>query len=124
MRPRNPGRGWAGDLRPDPSGDRIGALVAPGTPAYDAGLEQDDQITEVDGKGITTLRQFLDAVGGHKPGDQLRVSFTNRGGPTTATMTLKADPALETLLVEDTGGAPTPAQQAFRDAWLGSQQKK
>jgi len=32
---------------------------------------------------------------------------------------LKEDPAVEMVLLEDTGGTPTPEQKAFRDAWLG-----
>jgi hypothetical protein len=35
-------------------------------------------------------------------------------------MALKEDPSLEAVLVEDTGGTPTAAQRAFREAWLGS----
>ena len=36
---------------------------------------------------------------------------------------LKEDPALEAVLVEETGGTLTADQKAFRDAWLGSKQK-
>ena len=34
-------------------------------------------------------------------------------------MTLKEDPSLEAMLVEDSGGTLTPEQKSFRDAWLG-----
>ena len=123
LRKRNPGHAWAGDLRADASGTRIGALVAPGTPAYDAGLDESDQITSVDGAPVTSLDQFESIVASRKPGDTITVGFTRRGGPATATLTLKEDPALEAVLVEDAGGTPTPEQTALRAAWLGSQRR-
>lgn len=124
VRKRTPGRAWAGDLRADASGTHIGVLVAPGTPAYDAGLDESDQITSVDDAAVTSLEQFASIVASHKPGDTITVGFTRRGGPATATLTLKEDPALEAVLVEDAGGSPTPDQTAFRAAWLGSQRRR
>ena len=47
---RNAGSAWAGDLSFVQQSTTIANLVAPGTPAYDAGLEQDDAITAVDGR--------------------------------------------------------------------------
>ena len=125
LRKRSPGRAWAGDLRGgQDGGTRIANLQAPGTPAYDAGLEQDDQITEVEGKAISTFQHLQDAIAARKPGDQVKISFKRRtGAPATATMTLREDPALDAVLLEDTGATPTPAQKAFRDAWLGSRVK-
>ena len=122
LRKRNAGRAWAGDLRSGPDGGtRIATLQAPGTPAYDAGLEQDDQITEVEGKAISTFQHLQEAIAARKPGDRLKISLKRRSGAaTTATITLREDPALETVLLEDTGATPTPAQKAFRHAWLGS----
>jgi predicted metalloprotease with PDZ domain len=123
LRKRNAGRAWAGELRAAPdNAAKVGNLQVPGTPAYEAGLEQDDQVTEVEGKGVTSLQQLQEVIAARKPGDRLRIAFKRRNGPaTTATITLREDPALETVLLEDTGASPTPAQKAFRDAWLGSQ---
>jgi predicted metalloprotease with PDZ domain len=122
LRKRSPGRAWAGDLRGgQDGGTRLANLQAPGTPAYEAGLEQDDQITEVEGKAISTFQHLQEAIAARKPGDQLKISFKRRtGAPATATITLREDPAIEAVLLEDTGATPTPAQKAFRDAWLGS----
>ena len=123
LRKRNPGRAWAGDVRPDPAGTRLAALVAPGTPAYDAGLDRGDQITSVDRKSVGSVQEFEGIVASHKPGDTITVGFTRRSGPATSTLTLKEDPSLEAVLVEDAGGTPTTEQQAFRAAWLGSQRQ-
>ena len=45
------------------------------------------------------------------------------GASRTTKMVLKEDPALDAVLLEDTGGTPTAAQKAFREKWLGSQQR-
>ena len=66
------------------------------------------------------MQEFLAAIGRHKPGDQVKVTFKGRTGTKTTSMTLKEDPALEAVLLEDTGATPTPEQKAFRAAWLGS----
>ena len=125
LRKRNAGHAWIGNLRGVPDNPtRIGNQQAPGTPAYDAGLEQDDQITELDGKAVTSMQQVAEIVGTHKPGDAIAVTYKRRSGVVqTATITLKEDPALEAVLVEENGGTLTADQKAFRDAWLGSKQR-
>ena len=125
LRKRNPGRAWAGawfNTNEDPA--RIPNLQAPGTPAYEAGLEQGDQVTSLDGKAIASNQQALEAIASRKPGDTVTVGFKRRDGASRTTkMVLKEDPALDAVLLEDTGGTPTAAQKAFREKWLGSQQR-
>jgi len=123
LRKRNAGRPWIGDVRLDQS-MKIAELVGPGTPAYAAGLEQDDLITAIDGNAVTTPLQIQEILRAHKPGDQIRVAFTRRSGPATATIVLKEDPGVEAVLAESAGAAVTPAQKAFRASWLGSQQHR
>ena len=66
----------------------------------------------------------MEAFGSRKPGDTVAVAFKRRDGAAQTTkIVLKEDPALEAVLLEDTGGTPTAAQKAFRDAWLGSQRR-
>lgn len=122
LRKRNPGRAWAGDVRFDPS-VRIAAPVAPDTPAYDAGLDEGDRILTLDGTSVGSPQQFAEMLASHRPGDTVHVGFAGRGGVTQTTMTVKEDPSLEAVLLEDAGGTPASAQQAFRAAWLGSQRK-
>jgi predicted metalloprotease with PDZ domain len=122
FRKRNAGKAWMGDIRGSmDGGTRIGSLVAPGWPVYDAGLEQDDQITALGGRGVATWAQVAEILASHKPGDAVRVDFKRRSGAAASgTITLKDDPALEAVLLEDAGGTPTAEQTAFRQAWLGS----
>jgi predicted metalloprotease with PDZ domain len=117
-----PPRAWLGDLRVDPQ-MKIADLVAPGTPAYDAGLEQDDVLTGIDGKDISTPPQLQEILRTKHPGDRVTIAFTRRDGPRTASVTLKVDPSVDVVPLEATGGTPTPEQKAFRDEWLGSRQR-
>ncbi len=119
LRKRNAGGAWIGQIAADGSGT-ISSLVAPGTPAFDAGLDQGDVIVDLDGKPMSggALQAALKTK---KPGDRLVVTFKRRGGATgTATITTKEDPALESVSLESTGGTLTAEQKAFREAWLGS----
>ena len=100
LRKRNAGKAWIGNLRgvaDNPT--RIGNQQAPGTPAYDAGLEQDDQITELDGKAVTSMQHVgARSLRPHKPGDAIAVTYKRRSGVVqTATITLKEDPAVEAV---------------------------
>ena len=125
LRPRAPGRGWAGDLRSTQDATRIANLQAPGTPAYEAGLEYGDQIAEVDGKAVSSIAQAVEAFAARQPGETVKVAVKRRDGKAvTASIVLKENPQVEAVLVEETGTAPTAEQKAFRDRWLGSQQRQ
>jgi PDZ domain-containing secreted protein len=92
-------------------------------PAYDAGLDQNDTITELDGKPVSNPQHVADILNAHKPGDTIPVAFKRRNGTAvTSKIVLKEDPALEGVLIEDAGGTPTAEQKTFRDNWLGSSQ--
>jgi len=121
---RNPGAAWAGDLSFQRQSTTIANLVAPATPAYDAGLEEDDEINAVDGKSVSTPQQIQEAIRARRPGDRIAVVFTRRSGPATAMLTLKEDPSFTFEPIERAGGTLTTAQKAFRDAWIGSQIKR
>jgi predicted metalloprotease with PDZ domain len=115
VRKVNPGAAWMGDLVIR-DGTTIAELVAPGSPAYDGGLEQDDTITSLDGKAVSTAMQIQQIVSGHKPGDRLEVGFTRRTGPAAATITLAEDPSIQFEIDPNA----TPEQVKMRDAWLSS----
>ena len=112
VRQRNTTQGWSG-AQIDASG-KVMQLVAWNTPAFEAGLEQGDAITAVDGKPFDTFK-------GRKPGERLSLEVRRPTGKTvTLTLTLAEDPALEAVAVEDSGGTLSAAQKAFRESWLGS----
>jgi predicted metalloprotease with PDZ domain len=121
MRKRNPGRAWLGDLRLESRGGaRVAALVAPTWPIYSAGLDEDDELQQVDGQRINGDADIAVALQRHKPGDTVPVVFVDRTGVAkTASVTLAEDPHAEVVPVES-GGTITAAQKAFRDRWLGA----
>lgn len=112
VRKRNPGQGWSG-AQIDASG-KVMQLVAWGTPAFEAGLEQGDVIVSIDGKAFESVK-------GRKPGERLALQVRRPTGKTVSlTLVLADDPTLEAVAVEDDGGTLTSAQKAFRESWLGS----
>nr|MBA3295863.1 PDZ domain-containing protein [Acidobacteriota bacterium] len=89
-----------------------------GSPAFEAGIDEGDVITAMDGKAFTSLAA---ALKDRKPGDVLAVEFRRPSGQVVkGAVTLRPDPALEAVAVESAGGTLTAAQGAFREAWLGS----
>jgi predicted metalloprotease with PDZ domain len=125
VRPRDAQSGFAGELRlqDSPGGVRIAAAVPAGTPAYQAGLERDDVLTQVGGASATRAEEVDAAIRGARPGTALSVTYLHRGRgqPVSATIRVIADPRLEVVPAEQAGQALTDAQRRFRDAWLRSQ---
>ena len=120
MRKRNPGRAWLGDLRLERGGTHVAALVGPTWPIYTAGIDQDDELQQVDGQKITGEADVASVLQRHKPGDTVPVVFVDRTGvPKTASITLAEDPHIDVVPVES-GGTLSAAQKAFRDRWLGA----
>jgi predicted metalloprotease with PDZ domain len=62
------------------------------------------------------LQAALDA---HAPGDRIAVRYVARGVQRDATLRLTVDPSFEVVRGETAGVTATPAQMAFRAAWLG-----
>jgi predicted metalloprotease with PDZ domain len=120
MKKRNPGRAWLGDLHLESrDGWRVGALVPPTWPIYAAGIDEDDELQQVDGQRIAGAGDVGMVLQRHRPGDKVAVVFVDRtGAPKTASVTLAEDPHMEVVPVD--AAALTVSQKVFRDAWLGA----
>lgn len=120
VRPRHPRLGWIGASIE--AGGRVRApagLVPWGSPAFEAGLEHGDIIVSMDGAAYSA-----DAFAARRPGDRVRLTVRRIDGRTVPLeLRIGEDPDLEAVPVESAGGTPTPAQRAFREAWLGSRRK-
>jgi predicted metalloprotease with PDZ domain len=125
MRPRTPQYGFAGELhlQDGSAGVRIGSAVPTGTPAYQAGLDRDDVLTQVGGTPVARADEVDAAIRGARPGTPLTVTYLHRGRgqPISATIRIIADPRLEIVPAEQAGQTLTDVQRRFRDAWLRSQ---
>ena len=100
--------------------DRGGApsVVPFGTPLYDAGVDEGDIITTID--GATATMSLWGSITQKKPGDKVVLGVKRRDGVVVqAIVTLKADPNLQSSPVDN----PTDAQKAFRVGWLGNSAK-
>jgi S1-C subfamily serine protease len=74
------------------SGTTISGVVDGGGAAA-AGLRAGDRITAVDGTRVSTASGLRSAIASHRPGDQVRVTWTSSGGQShTATVTLGQAP--------------------------------
>jgi predicted metalloprotease with PDZ domain len=120
-----PGRGWIGDVPVAAVGDGLvvgrgrgdPTLVPFATPLYDAGVDLDDVITRIDGQPAT--QAAWNALSQRKPGDSVTLAVRRRDGQMVTTKaTLAEDPRILVVPVEAAGLAATPAQRAFRQAWL------
>jgi predicted metalloprotease with PDZ domain len=140
LRKRNAGGAWAGVLDQGGGGGgrrghrgvaragapmdvRIPSLVAWGTPAFKAGLDEGDVITHADEKPVASLEDWQAALHAHKPGDQMPIRFTRHGAEFRGVITLAEDPAVEVVSLESTGGTLSADQKAFRGAWLGAKRR-
>ena len=121
MKPRNPTGAWAGPARLQVADTvvRLAGATAPNTPLYLAGLDGGDEIVRLGDTAIDSQANWDDALKALKPGDTVAITYIQRGAERTAQLRLAVDPAFELARIETTGGTATPAQLAFRAAWLG-----
>jgi len=122
LRKRDPGRAWWGDVHMDSrtDGGQISAEVPANSPAYAAGLDRDDLVTRIGGSRITSQEEANAAIARFKPGDKVPVNYVDRiGAQLSTTVTLTESPHVD--IVE--ASSVSAAARAFRDRWLGSQQK-
>ena len=97
----------------------VAALVLPGWPVYAAGLEQDDELRQVDGQRIASSDDLEMALRRHKPGDRVEIVFVDRAGASkTATVDARRRSAARVVPVER-GGTLTRRAKAFRDGGSG-----
>jgi putative serine protease PepD len=69
------------------------AGVRQATPAAKAGLKTGDVITEFDGKTISTSDELALAIGQHKPGDSVSLTYQRNGQSHTVTLKLASRPS-------------------------------
>lgn len=119
------GQAWIGDsrLRLQGTDVTVASAVQQGSPLYDAGVERDDRMAQLDGAPVRSAAQVDSIVAAHRPGDRIPLVFFSRSGTTQTVLTLAENPHIEFVLGEDAGQPPTAAQLAFRQRWLASTRK-
>jgi predicted metalloprotease with PDZ domain len=119
VRLQHAGRAWLGDVRLEfRDGARVASLVAPTWPIYAAGIDQDDELKQVDGQTINADRDLATVLARHKPGEAVAIALVDRAGAAkTVSVTLGEDPHVEVVPAEMSSEI-TQAQRVFRDRWL------
>jgi putative serine protease PepD len=69
------------------------AAVRDGTPAARAGLKAGDVITALDGKATASSGELESAMGAHKPGDSVSLTYTRNGKSHTVQLKLASRPS-------------------------------
>ncbi|TVZ26472.1 putative metalloprotease with PDZ domain [Gillisia sp. Hel_I_86] len=87
-----------------------------GSPAYKANLNRGDKITAVNGKGITTMKEWEAIINESKPETSLDVTYSRNNKEGKMKVTLSQDPTYEISIDEN---ADKKAQKA-RAAWLAT----
>ena len=109
-------------MDPRTDGARITAEVPANSPAYAAGIDEGDAITQVAGERTGSAEDVNAAISRRRPGDRVSITYLDRAGVSrTANVTLVENPHLEIVAVEAAGGSLTQAQRTFRERWLNSQ---
>ncbi len=104
-------------------GARIGAIVPSNSPAYAAGIDQDDTLVQIAGERVGSPDAVNTALSRHRPGERVPIVFIDRTETTrNASVVLAEDPHVDVVTAESAGAALTPAQRALRDRWLRTQQ--
>ena len=87
-----------------------------GSPAYNANLNSGDIITSVNGKPISSTKEWDAIMNESKPGTALELSFMRYAKEKSTKVTLSKDPAYIISIDEN---ADKKAQKA-REAWLAT----
>ncbi|MFM2048419.1 MAG: hypothetical protein RI955_967, partial [Bacteroidota bacterium] len=66
----------------------VGRIIEKGA-AAEAGLQQGDVITKIDGKNISSVPELLESVGSKRPGDDIKIEYLRKGKMLESSVQLK-----------------------------------
>jgi predicted metalloprotease with PDZ domain len=115
-----PGKGtaWLGNLALKQDLSLNGATIA-GTPLYEAGLDADDKIIQLDGKKIESQSDLRSIIEAHKPGDKVSIQYQHRQKIITGEIVFGENPSYTVRTYEKENIELTPEIIEFRKQWLG-----
>ncbi|VXC90017.1 M61 family metallopeptidase [Sphingomonas sp. 8AM] len=120
LRAAAPQHGWigAGGVSAMPAGVMLNAAPVPGSPLDAAGLDAGDRIIAVNGGPITDPAGWTTALDRLTPGATVAIRFARQGGEQQRSVRALADPCVEIVRVEATGGTLSGKQRTFRANWV------
>ncbi|RYY13390.1 MAG: M61 family peptidase, partial [Chitinophagaceae bacterium] len=90
-----------------------------GTPLYEAGLDADDKIIQLDGKKIASQTDLRNIIEAHKPGDKVVIQYQHRDNTVTGEIVFSFNPAYTVKTFERENIELTTEIIEFRKQWLG-----
>ena len=112
------GKAWLGNVRFSTNNDNlvVAGNTIRNTPLYNAGVDVDDILLQLDGKELKTQADVEAVLGQHKPGDVVRLVFSHRKQKQEADLTLAENPAFAIV-----PSADNAAKKEFQQSWYGTQ---
>ncbi|HUP13605.1 MAG TPA: PDZ domain-containing protein [Niastella sp.] len=123
LKKQHAGKAWLGQVQFTENTVTISSNTIIGTPLYNAGLDIDDAICQLDGKLIARVADINEILSSHKPGDTISIQYKHRTETKTATLTLGENPAYSLLTYEQAELNLTTEMKEFRNSWLGTKVK-
>jgi predicted metalloprotease with PDZ domain len=113
--PDRPAKAWLGAATRNDAGRLVVTQVRRNTPAYEAGINADDEIIAIDDFRLRADR-FDNRLEQYKPGDQVSVLLARREQLLRVNVTLGSEPAKEWRVEIDS--AANESQRAQLKRWL------
>jgi predicted metalloprotease with PDZ domain len=123
LKKQSAGKAWLGQVQFAEGTTTINSNTVIGTPLYNAGLDVDDVIVQLDGKLVARVADINEILSTHKPGEAIAIQFTHRSEAKTASVTLAENPAFVLTTFEQGGLQVTTEMKDFRNRWLGTKIK-
>lgn len=94
---------------------RLRSNAIKGSAIYEAGINMNDEIIRIDGKALDGITNADALIAGRKPGDRIEVVIRRWGQEQVMSVTLGADPTIQTAIDDQAGTAAVER----RTKWLG-----
>jgi len=124
LKKANEGKPWIGTVRYiDGANVSIGSNTVIGSPLYEAGLDIDDQILQLDGKQVKKQGDIGEIIKDYKPGEKVSIEYMHHNERKTTSITIGENPVFTLTTFEKEGKPVTDAIVQFRKSWYGSKLK-
>ncbi len=90
--------------------------------ASEAGLQDGDIISSVDGKAISTIDELVEAISSHKKGDEVKIEYIRDGKTTITTATLESR-SLDIWSLHKEGNSPCGSNNNGMKMWTWEEEK-
>jgi predicted metalloprotease with PDZ domain len=125
VQPAEQGEAWLGDVEFITSTDNrviVNSNTIRNTPLYNAGVDFGDAIMQLDGNALSSDTVISNILSAHKPGDEIKLTYSHRNNIVERTVVLKQNPRLQ--IVTKNTGTLTKEQETLRSNWMAAKRKQ